>query len=98
LNNQYCRQVFSHSIYQGDKNFYSKPGYLDSYASFCYSVDDNYLNSYLLLPEVIPDLKSLYLASVDSEVRWIKSNSAKISKWNLDGIDYSYTPSSKGLL
>lgn len=95
LNNQYCRQVFSNSVYQGSKNFYNKPGYLDSYANYCYSVGDNYLNTYLLLPQVTPDLTSLYLASVDNEVRWIKSNSAKTSKWNLEGIEYSYAPSSK---
>lgn len=95
LNNQYCRQVFSNSIYQRSKNFYDKPGSLDSYVNYCYSAGDNYLNSYLLLPQVLPELTSLFLASVDSEVRWIKSNSANISKWNLEGIDYSYTPSSK---
>jgi hypothetical protein len=93
LNNQYCKNIFSNSVSTGGKNFYEKPRYLDSFASFCYSDGDNYLNSYLLLPEVIPDYTSLYLATVDSEVKWINSNSAKTSKWNLVGIDYGYTPS-----
>ncbi len=95
LNNQYCKRVFSNSVYQGSMNFYGKPGNLDCFATSCYSQGDNYLNSYLLLPEVIPDMSSLYLATVDSEVRWINSNSAKPSNWNLVGIDYGYAPSSK---
>jgi hypothetical protein len=93
LNNQYCKNIFSNSVSTGGKNFYEKPRYLDSFASFCYSDGDNYLNSYLLHPEVIPDYASLYLATVDSEVKWINSNSAKTSKWNLVGIDYGYAPS-----
>ncbi len=92
LNNQYCKNYFYNSVSTGGKNFYEKPRYLDSFASFCYS-DSDYLNSYLLLPEVIPDYTSLYLATVDSEVKWIASNSAKTSKWNLVGIDYGYAPS-----
>jgi hypothetical protein len=95
LNNQYCKQTFSSSVSESGKNFYNKPRYLYSFTSFCYSTEDNYLNSYLLLPEVIPDYTSPYLATVDSEVRWINSNSAKTSKWILVGIDYGYTPSSK---
>jgi hypothetical protein len=93
LNNQYCKSIFSNSVSTGGKNFYNKPRYLDSFASFCYSDGDNYINSYLLLPEIIPDYTSLYLATVDSEVKWINSNSAKTSKWNLVGIDYGYAPS-----
>jgi hypothetical protein len=93
LSNQYCKNIFSNSVSTGGKNFYEKPRYLDSFASFCYSDGDNYLNSYLLLPEVIPDYASLYLATVDSEVKWINDNSAKTSKWNLVGIDYGYAPS-----
>jgi hypothetical protein len=93
LNNQYCKNIFSNSVSIGGENFYEKPRYLDSFASLCYSDGDNYLNSYLLLPEVIPDYALLYLATVDSEVKWINSNSAKTSKWNLVGIDYGYAPS-----
>lgn len=95
LNNNYCKQVFTSSIYSGSNNFYNKPRYLDGFVSYCYSTGDNYLSSYLLLPEAIPDFTSLYLATIDNEVRWTKSNSAKTSKWNLVGIDYSYAPSSK---
>jgi hypothetical protein len=96
LNNQYCKQVFTNSVFEGGKNFYSKPRYLDSFASYCYSTsNDNYINSYLLFPGVIPDFTTLYLATIDNEVRWINSNTAKTSKWSLAGIDYGYAPSSK---
>ncbi len=93
LNSQYCKQVFSQSIYEANKNFYGKPRNLECFANHCYSGGDSYLSSYLLLPQVIPDFISLYLATVDSEVRWINSNSANTSKWNLAGIDYGYAPS-----
>ncbi|MBL7871964.1 MAG: hypothetical protein JNM78_10160 [Cyclobacteriaceae bacterium] len=95
LGNQYCKQVFSNSVFEGNRNFYGKPTYMDRYASFCYSEEDSYLNSYLLFPEVIPDSPSLFLATVDSEVRWMKSNAPKTSKWNLMGVDYTYAPFSK---
>jgi hypothetical protein len=92
LNNQYCKQVFSQSVYEASKNFYGKPRSLECMTNHCYGGGDSYLNNYLLIPEIIPDFSSLYLATVDSEVRWISSNSANPSNWNLVGIDYGYEP------
>lgn len=94
LNNQYCSKVFTNSTSESGTNFYNKPNFRYNYSTDCYNSGQNYFSTFSLIPEIVPDFSSAYLATVDSELKWINSNSTKTPNWLFE-IYYNYTPISK---
>lgn len=90
IGSNYCNKTFSSTFSESNRNFFSKSNYRENYSFDCANPGKNYLSVFLLIPETVPDFLSVYLATVDSEVKRLNIN-PKTSDWVL-GAYYTYSP------
>jgi len=95
LNNQFCKKVFSNYTSESGLNYVGQPSYRGSNSSDCYNTGQTFISVFTLIPAIVPNFSAAYFATLNSELKWINSNPAKISDWIVTGFFYSYAPVSK---